>query len=151
SGMGPPGVVVSNANLGAMAEDAPDKAGATLTDVAADGPADRAGLKLGDIITKLGDQPIKSNVDLLEAVRSHKADDRVKIRVMRDKEERDIDLTFGQRPRGGGRFGGGGGGGGADPDRPFGSGFNGQQENVQDRQGADGYMYGGVYRSADGG
>jgi photosystem II stability/assembly factor-like uncharacterized protein len=151
SGMGPPGVVVSNANLGAMAEDAPDKGGAALTDVIADGPADRAGLKLGDIITKLGDQAIKSNLDLLEAVRSHKTDDRVKMRVVRDKEEKDIDLTFGQRPRGGRGGAGGGGGGASDPDRPFGSGFNGQQENVQDRQGADGYLYGGVYRSADAG
>jgi hypothetical protein len=58
-------------------------------------------------------------------------------------------MTLAARP---GRAGGGGGGGERpDPTRPFSSGFAGQQENVQDKQGPDGPQYGGVYRSDDGG
>src|SRR5437667_55284 len=36
-------------------------------------------------------------------------------------------------------------------DRPYGAVLGGQPENIQDRQGHDGFQYGGVYKSTDGG
>ena len=43
---------------------------ARLEEVREGGPADKAGLKPGDIITKIGNKPIKSYPALLEALRS---------------------------------------------------------------------------------
>jgi photosystem II stability/assembly factor-like uncharacterized protein len=147
-GMGPPGAApaAGNGYLGIQGEDVGDDKGARLTDVAADGPGDKAGLKPGDVIVKLGDKTIKTSQDLLEAMRSAKADEKVKVSLKRGTEDKVIDATYAQRPTGGRP-----GGTGAEPGRPFGAALAGQQENVQDKQGADGYQYGGVYKSTDGG
>ncbi|MFM8272553.1 MAG: hypothetical protein ACKODX_09495, partial [Gemmata sp.] len=47
--------------------------------------------------------------------------------------------------------GGFGGPGGATVTRPFGANYGGQAANVQEQQGPDGFQYGGVYKSTDGG
>jgi photosystem II stability/assembly factor-like uncharacterized protein len=143
SGMGPPGVAATG-YLGIQGDTASERRGAALEEVTPDGPADKAGLKSGDVIVRLGDQAVNSYQDLLAAIRGHKPDDKVKVRLLREKEEKEVEVTFGRRPAGAR-------GGQADPNRPFAAAFAGQQENVQDQQGPDGFEYGGVYRSADGG
>jgi photosystem II stability/assembly factor-like uncharacterized protein len=150
SGMGPPGAAaVGTGYVGLQGEDPREGRGAEITDVVADGPADKAGLKPGDVVTRVGDKAVTSYQDLLATLRGHNADDKVKVRLLRNKEEKEIEVTFGPRPAGG--RAGFGGGGAPDPNRPFGAPFAGQQENAQDRQGPDGFQYGGVYRSADAG
>jgi photosystem II stability/assembly factor-like uncharacterized protein len=144
SGMGPPGVAAATAYLGIQGADASERRGAALEEVTPDGPADKAGLKPGDVIVRLGDKAIGSYQDLLAAIRDYKPDDKAKVRLLREKDEKEVELTFGRRPAGAR-------GGQADPNRPLGAAFAGQQENVQDRQGPDGFEYGGLYRSADGG
>jgi photosystem II stability/assembly factor-like uncharacterized protein len=150
NGMAPAGVAIGY--LGITGTDADDK-GARLTTVAADGPGDKAGLKVDDLVTKVGDKAIKTNQELVDALRDYKPNDKAKVSVLRGEEEKLIEVTFAQQPPAGGRGGGGGGGGrgGGDPNRPFQVQLNGQQENIQGRQEPDGYQYGGVYRSADGG
>src|SRR5439155_9746324 len=54
-------------------------------------------------------------------------------------------------PRQTGGPGGGFGPGGGSRTRPFGAYYAGQRENVQNQQGPDGFQYGGVYKSTDGG
>src|SRR5262249_3991765 len=48
-------------------------AGETLAvaQVASRGPADRAGVKAGDVLSKLGDRPLKALPDLLQALQGH--------------------------------------------------------------------------------
>jgi photosystem II stability/assembly factor-like uncharacterized protein len=134
--------------FGSQGEDAGEGKGALLTDVTEGGPADKAGLLAGDIVVAFGNTAIKSYTDLTTAVRAHKANDKVPVKVLRGKDNKEMEITLGQRPAGGP---GGGGGAGGDPTRPFGAALAGQQENVQDKQGPDGFEYGGVYKSTDGG
>lgn len=82
--------------LGVQGEDAAN--GAKLTNVVKDGPADRAGLKVGDIITTYEKQPVKTYDGLVEAVRQHKPGDKVTVTVAREKETKDLTITLGARP-----------------------------------------------------
>jgi predicted metalloprotease with PDZ domain len=84
--------------LGIFGEDpAPgsNETGAIVREVANEGPADKAGIKVGDRIVGLGDQEIKSFEDLRVRIGAYKAGDEVEIRYVRDKEEKTVtvDLT----------------------------------------------------------
>ena len=127
------------AYLGVQGEDVAEGVG--LTVVTPDGPAAKAGLKAGDVVTSIGDDAIERFRDLIAVLGGHKAGEEVTVRVRREGEPVELALTFGERP---GREG-------ADPERPFGGLLDGQQANKQGEQGDDGYEYGGVYRSTDGG
>ncbi|MBM7167301.1 trypsin-like peptidase domain-containing protein [Streptomyces sp. G44] len=61
------------------------------------GPADKAGLKPGDVITKLDDMVIDSGPTLIGQIWTHKPGDTVKITYERDGKEHTVDVTLGQR------------------------------------------------------
>ncbi|NUU22563.1 MAG: PDZ domain-containing protein [Streptomycetaceae bacterium] len=65
--------------------------------VTAGGPADKAGLKAGDVITKLGERPITSYEELFSEIWSHRPGEKVKITYQRDGKESTTELTLGQR------------------------------------------------------
>src|SRR4029079_3182072 len=46
--------------------------------------AEKAGLKKGDIITKIGDRKIESTDDVTDAIRNHKPGDKVSVTYLRD-------------------------------------------------------------------
>ncbi len=114
--------------------------GAALTRVVEDGPAAKAGLQEGDVVTAVGDVAIDSYQGLVQQIRDAGAGETVTIKFRRGTEEKTAELTWGERPSQGGSS-----------SRPFGSYLGGQRENVQDKQGEDGFEYGGVYRSDDAG
>ncbi len=146
-GMGtPPKVALVPAYFGANSEDG--EPGARITAVLPDGPAAKAGLLPGDVIQAMGPTAITSNADLTDALSDRLAGDKVKVTALRDRRKRDFEVTLGKRP---GPAGGIGGPGGPKKGRPYHAYYGGQKENVQDHQGPDGFQYGGVYRSADGG
>jgi len=58
--------------------------GAEVESVTKESAAEKAGLKKGDIITKIGDRKIESTDDVTESVRSHKPGDKVTITYVRD-------------------------------------------------------------------
>jgi serine protease Do len=58
--------------------------GAEIESVTKESAAEKAGLKKGDIITKIGDRKIESTDDVTEAVRGHKPGDKVAITYLRD-------------------------------------------------------------------
>lgn len=153
-----PEATAGGASLGMQGEDGDEDSGAKVRIVTADGPAEKAGLKADDVITKLGDKSIKNNFELLEALRAAKPGDKAKLSYVRDNDQKEIEVTFAERPaapagggRGGAPGGRGGAGGGGSATRPYGGNYAGQRENLNDQQGADGYKYGGVYKSTDGG
>jgi len=61
------------------------------------GPADKAGLQPGDVITKLDDRVIDSGPTLIGEIWTHKPGDEVTITYERDGKERTTELTLGSR------------------------------------------------------
>jgi photosystem II stability/assembly factor-like uncharacterized protein len=153
-GKAPEKVAQGNAYFGAFGEDV--EPGVRLTVVIPEASAANAGLQVGDIINRMGKKEIKSYDELQEEIRNHSAGDKVTVKIKRDEDTKDIELTFMQNPAGGfGKKGGGGGGifgpGGPKKGRPWHAYYGGQKENVQDKQGPDSHEYGGIYKSTDGG
>ncbi|MEU3947279.1 trypsin-like peptidase domain-containing protein [Streptomyces sp. NPDC029526] len=61
------------------------------------GPADKAGLEPGDVITKLDDRVIDSGPTLIGEIWTHKPGDEVTLTYERDGKERTTELTLGAR------------------------------------------------------
>ena len=72
--------------------------GAIVVEVVPGSPADQAGLRRYDVITRIGDKEIGTNADLQTAVRSHKPGDSVELTWHRGTEERKATVTLGARP-----------------------------------------------------
>ena len=62
------------------------------------GAGDKAGLRLGDVITKVDDKAVTSMEDLSAAKKGHKAGDTVTLTVFRDGEYITTELTFDEQP-----------------------------------------------------
>ena len=61
------------------------------------GPADRAGLKPGDVITRIDDTMIDSGPTLIGTVWTYEPGDRVKVTYERDGKEKTVEVTLGKR------------------------------------------------------
>jgi putative serine protease PepD len=59
------------------------------------GPADKAGVKPGDIITGFDGKPVGDATDLLSLIRSHAPGEKVKLTFVRGGKETSADLTLG--------------------------------------------------------
>jgi len=81
--------------LGVSTED--NDKGALVLEVHEDSPADKSGLKKDDIIQKVNDKEIKSAVGLTEVIRAFRPDTKVKIKLLRDGKEKELDVTLGSR------------------------------------------------------
>lgn len=68
--------------------------GLYIQDVVADGAAQEAGLKKGDIVTKLDGRTITSSSDLQERIYRLRPGDKVKLTYKRDGKERDVTVTL---------------------------------------------------------
>jgi C-terminal processing protease CtpA/Prc len=68
-----------------------------------DGPADKAGIKTGDVIVKVDDYKVKDNVeqeDLADTVKEivkHKPGTKIKLGIKRDGKDMTIEVTVGKR------------------------------------------------------
>lgn len=71
--------------------------GLLVLDVTPGGPADRAGMRPGDIITSFAGVDIATELDLFGAIRDHDPGDEVEVVVQRDGDEATLDLTLGDR------------------------------------------------------
>ncbi|MFF8403171.1 S1C family serine protease [Streptomyces sp. NPDC015684] len=74
-----------------------DQGAAGAAAVETGGPADKAGLKPGDVITKLDDHVIDSGPTLIGEIWTHKPGDKVKITFKRGGQEHTVDLALGSR------------------------------------------------------
>ena len=73
--------------------------GVKINEVVKGSAAEKAGLVKGDIITKLDDKNISSPEDLMDAVKSHKTSDEVKVYYLRDKKKKDVKAKLGETKR----------------------------------------------------
>jgi S1-C subfamily serine protease len=72
--------------------------GAVVVEVVPGSPADNAGIRRLDVITRVGDKEIATNADLQSAVRAQKPGDQVAIAWKRGQEDRQATVTLGARP-----------------------------------------------------
>ncbi len=78
----------------------PDLSGALVQDVTPGGPADKAGLKQGDVVRTLDGKPVDSSGMLTSMVTAMSPGAQVALGVMRDGHMLDLRLTLGSRPAG---------------------------------------------------
>ncbi|MGE0539101.1 MAG: S1C family serine protease [Dehalococcoidia bacterium] len=84
----------------ARAEGQGDVEGAGIRSVTGGSAADRAGLRAGDVITKIGDHEINNIGDVSNALASHKPGEKVKVEYARNGSNGSTDVTLGERPAG---------------------------------------------------
>jgi S1-C subfamily serine protease len=72
-------------------------AGAAVVSVQRGGPADAAGLRPGDIITRLGNQPVTTTTSLAEALAADKPGQRTPVTYRRGGSQRTTEVTLGEQ------------------------------------------------------
>jgi S1-C subfamily serine protease len=72
--------------------------GVEVTAVHPDGPADNAGIQVGDLIEKVDGEPAKSFAALMLDVDSHSPGDTMHLSVLRSEARGDVTVTLDQRP-----------------------------------------------------
>ena len=85
------------AYLGVAVESTDDGAGARITAVEDDSPADDAGLKEGDVITAVDGDEITGAADLARAILSRDGGDKATITYTRDGKSSEADVNLGSR------------------------------------------------------
>jgi serine protease Do len=69
------------------------RAGALVSVVAAGGPADKAGIKAGDVITEFNGRPVTNTSDLQKSVTATKPGTSVSVKVVRNGKEQSLNAT----------------------------------------------------------
>jgi S1-C subfamily serine protease len=72
---------------------------AKVSGFAEDSPAEKAGLKEGDVIVKIQDKTIKEISDLMDVMAKTKPGDKLSVTVKRDEKEKTFTVTLGTRPK----------------------------------------------------
>lgn len=73
--------------------------GAAVADVVSGSPAADAGLRKGDVITAVENRPIEDSQSLTAAIREHTSGSKVSVTVVRDGQQRNLDVTLGETPK----------------------------------------------------
>ena len=96
SGSGPEG---DRPYLGSIPDFAANDEGLAITGVSPGSPADKAGMKGGDIIIKLGESKISGIEDLQSSLFKYKIGETIKVIVKRDGKEVTLEVTLAKRMR----------------------------------------------------
>ncbi len=139
-------------HMGVYGEDA--DVGARITRVVSGGAAEKAGVKKGDIVIAVDGKIVHSYRELVDEIRKHAAGDKLQWEISRNRKSVKLDIVLGKPPKPK-----------KTPDgkgplpplkqgrasSPFAASLGGQAANAQLQQGKQGFQYGGVFRSTDGG
>jgi hypothetical protein len=92
--------VVSNPVTPTLAEHLALKPGEGIVvgAVMPDGPAEKAGVAVHDVITHLGGEPVGSSEELTHRVTSHKPGDAVKLKLIQKGKPAELEVVLGTRP-----------------------------------------------------
>lgn len=72
--------------------------GALVTDVIEDSPAERAGIRRGDIIVEIDGRSLKEGDNLTEIIQEYKPGDRVELRIVRGGRSRTLTVRLERNP-----------------------------------------------------
>lgn len=73
--------------------------GALIASVLKDGPADKAGIKAGDIMIAISGKPLKNSSEMLNVVAALAPGETATVTVIRNKQEKSIPIKVGVRPK----------------------------------------------------
>lgn len=90
--------VVTETVEGDFAEYFGVKEGALIKSIVEDSPAEKAGLKAGDVLVEIAGDKIESTDDVFEAMSDHKPGDSVKIKFMRKGKDETVELKLDKAP-----------------------------------------------------
>jgi len=76
----------------------PERKGVVVEGVASGSPAERAGLRKGDIIVAVGDQPVGGPPELTRRIATTPPGTRVQLTVVRDRSRKTLDVELGRLP-----------------------------------------------------
>ncbi|MCZ7604755.1 MAG: S1C family serine protease [Planctomycetota bacterium] len=76
----------------------PDKPGLEIGNVVPGSGAEKAGLRVNDIITQVDGKDMNDLEDLLQVIAGRKVGDTLKVKYIRGEEERTVEVTLGARP-----------------------------------------------------
>jgi serine protease Do len=68
--------------------------GAYVARVAAGGPADKAGIRAGDVLTKINGQEIKNSLGLTRELFKYQPGDKVTVTIFRENKTVDVSITL---------------------------------------------------------
>jgi S1-C subfamily serine protease len=86
--------------FGSMPDMDSNEAGILLAGVTSGSPADKAGLKKGDLIVSMAGGPVVDLREMVEVLRAHRAGDVIEVVYWRGNEEKKVKVTLGTRPGG---------------------------------------------------
>lgn len=162
--------IVESEKIGKMPEDlayaglsgaSADEIGSKITAVTKDGPSEKAGLKVGDLVISANGMIVHKYDDLLKMIRNSKVGDELKLTCSRDKKTVEVTIKMAERPKPAAATEGATAGSSARPTpqsrggrgqstrNEFTGTLGGQAGNRQDFQGPNGKEYGGIYLSKD--
>ncbi len=76
----------------------PVESGVLIAGVLQEGPAHKGGLRPGDVVVKIGAEPVRNTVQMMSAVAALKPNSTAVLRVQRGDKSLDLKLDIGQRP-----------------------------------------------------
>jgi len=75
-----------------------EESGAVISDVIADSPAEKAGLKRGDVILTVNGEKIKNHQEFVSKIRQRIVGDKVSLGIIRDRKKSTVQVTLGEIP-----------------------------------------------------
>jgi len=76
----------------------PSTGGVLITQVERGGPADKGGVKLGDVLLAVNGKPVADSTDMLNSIAALSPGAVAKLRLLRERAETEVTVTIGRRP-----------------------------------------------------
>jgi S1-C subfamily serine protease len=92
------GATIRRAYLGVSTRDDPAGAGALVERAVVGGPAQNAGVQVGDVISRVDSRPIGSSKEVSPAIENKRPGDEVDVEVQRGGTSKTLHVTLGTRP-----------------------------------------------------
>jgi serine protease DegQ len=73
--------------------------GVLITQIERGSPADKAGVKLGDVLVAVNDRPVGDTTTMLNLIASLRPGEQARVRLARNQAETEVTITIGRRPR----------------------------------------------------